>query len=346
MDDVALGVTEDLDLDVLRVDHRTFDVHPTVTEGGGSLAGCLGGLGAQFLGGADEAHPSSATTGDGLDEQRVGASLGIGDQLVEVLAGLGVVQDRQAGLAGGFHRRGLVAGQIQSLRRRPDEGQSVLGALTCQRRVLGEEPVSGVDGVRPGLHRGADDLVGVEVRLDRRTFGADAHGFVGEGAVEGVAVLAGIHRDGGRTGLVGGAEGADGDLAAVGDDDLSRRSRWGAMWCASFLVGRGWSHANRLSHWTGWSIRQLMGFKHHRRCAIRSTDLGGYSGMGGLTPCEQRGPSGSGLMRRTRWALAVVGGQRADEGVVSFCSTMWAVQPTTRAITKIGVKNGMSMPSM
>ena len=48
---------------------------------------------------------------------------------------------------------------------------------------------------------------------------ADLVGLVGQ-SVRRVAVLIRIHRNGGDAQLVGGAECADGDLSAVGDQDL------------------------------------------------------------------------------------------------------------------------------
>ena len=86
--------------------------------------------------------------------------------------------------------------------------------------VLGEEAVAGVDRVGAGLLRDPDDLGDVEVGAHRMPRLADLVGLVGLQAVQGVAVLVREDGDGLRAELVGGAERPDGDLAAVGDQDL------------------------------------------------------------------------------------------------------------------------------
>ena len=76
------------------------------------------------------------------------------------------------------------------------------------------------------MHRvGAGDLAGgeqrghVEVALARRRR-ADAHALVGEPHVHGVLIRGRMHRDGGDAELLAGAQHAQRDLAAVGDQDF------------------------------------------------------------------------------------------------------------------------------
>ncbi len=225
VDDIAVVVAEDLHLDVLRVDHRALEVDLARAERRGRLAGGLRGLLTEVLGALDEAHAAPAAAGDGLDEDGELAAFGHAHDLVDVLRGLRVVEDRQARLPRRGDGGGLVAGEVEDLRRGADEGDPVVRALPGELRVLGEEPVAGVDGVRARLLRRADHLVDGEVRLDR---GARLHhdGLVRERAVEGVAVLPREDRDGLRADLVGGAERAHGDLPAVGDEDLLERGKF------------------------------------------------------------------------------------------------------------------------
>ena len=61
----------------------------------------------------------------------------------------------------------------------------------------------------------------VEVRPDRLARLADAIGLVGLEAVQGVAVFVRIDGDGANAQLVGRTEHADGDFAAVGDQQLA-----------------------------------------------------------------------------------------------------------------------------
>ena len=85
--------------------------------------------------------------------------------------------------------------------------------------VLAEKAVAGMDGVDVGDLGGADHGGNVEVAagaLGR----ADADGLVGEAHVQAVAV--GLRVDGDRADaqFLAGADDAQGDLAAVGDQDL------------------------------------------------------------------------------------------------------------------------------
>ena len=115
--------------------------------------------------------------------------------------------------------RALLPVSLEHRRRRADEGEPGRHARLGQLRVLGQEAVAGVHGVRPGLASHPDDLVDVEVGAYRVAGLADPVGLVGFRAVLAAAVLVG--EDGHRLGsqLGGSAEGADGDLAAVGDQD-------------------------------------------------------------------------------------------------------------------------------
>ena len=75
-----------------------------------------------------------------------------------------------------------------------------------------------------------NDVVDVEVGPQRLAGVADLVGFVGLEAVQGEAVLVRVNRDGADAQLVGRAEDADGDLAAVGGHqflDGAQRRRGG-----------------------------------------------------------------------------------------------------------------------
>ena len=72
VDDVALPVGEDLDLNVLWVDHGLFKENGGVAESGFGLVRCCFAQFAEFVAGGDEAHTAPAASGDGFDEERVG----------------------------------------------------------------------------------------------------------------------------------------------------------------------------------------------------------------------------------------------------------------------------------
>ena len=113
----------------------------------------------------------------------------------------------------------LVAHEADASGPRADEAQPHglhdLGELG----VLGEEPVAGVDRVRPGQLRGREHRRHVEVALagGRR---ADADGLVGEPNVQGVRVGRGVDRNRRDPQLLAGPDDAERDLPAVGDQDL------------------------------------------------------------------------------------------------------------------------------
>ena len=76
-----------------------------------------------------------------------------------------------------------------------------------------------VNRVRAARDRRRDDVGDRQVRF-RGGRGADADGLVGQLDVQAVLVGGGVDRDGGEAELLAGADDADGDLAAVGDEDL------------------------------------------------------------------------------------------------------------------------------
>ena len=160
---MARAVSEDLHLDVPRVDDGLLDEHGRVAEGGLALAHAGLDRLAEVLRVVDLAHPAATAAGHGLHEQRVrqpsvGRRL---DQLVHVGGRLHRGQRGDARGLGGRDRAGLVAGQRQDVGRGADEGDAGVGARLGQRGVLGEEPVAGVDRVRAGAHRGRHDRLGV-----------------------------------------------------------------------------------------------------------------------------------------------------------------------------------------
>ena len=167
--------------------------------------------------------------------------------------------------------------------RGPDEGDAGRVARLGEQRVLGEEPVAGVDRVGAGLDGLRDDRLVVEVGADRVALLADLVGLVGLEPVLALAVLVG--EDGDRPGaeLGRGPEGADGDLASVGDENLAEHR-------TSRVPGR-----------RGWSASTTVGslVARRRSTRVRVPDPGEATGMAwtarafllhtvGSTPVERR----------------------------------------------------------
>ena len=85
--------------------------------------------------------------------------------------------------------------------------------------VLGEEPVAGVHGVGTGTPRDVEQLGHVEVRLGRPGTSQGVR-LVRDAHVQRLPVGVGVDGDGPDAGVTAGAGDADGDLTAVGDEDL------------------------------------------------------------------------------------------------------------------------------
>ncbi len=104
----AVGIGEQLDLDVARALEVALQVDAVVAETRLRLSSCRLERGRELLGGADDAHPSSAAAGRRLDDQR--RRLGLGDR-------------RDACLGGDALRLQLVATAAKRVGWRPDPRQ-------------------------------------------------------------------------------------------------------------------------------------------------------------------------------------------------------------------------------
>ncbi len=103
--------------------------------------------------------------------------------------------------------------------RRPDELDVAARADLREVRVFAQEAVAGMNRIRIADLRGADDAVDLQIALVARA-GADADGLVGELHVERIHVGLGINGEGLDALLLAGADDAQGDFAAVRDEDF------------------------------------------------------------------------------------------------------------------------------
>src|SRR5262249_52349296 len=158
-DDVAVTVGEDLDLDVAWVGEVALEVDRRVGEELLALArGALeGGLELGLL--ERDAKALAATAARGLDGDRE-ADL-VGDELARVVDSgerLGRAgHDRDTGGLHQLARAGLGAHRLDRRGGRPDEGDARVLARLREGRVLGEEAVAGVHGLRAGLLADLED---------------------------------------------------------------------------------------------------------------------------------------------------------------------------------------------
>ena len=168
VDDVAVGVGQDLHLDVAGGVHEPLEEQRVVAERVSRLAPRRVQGRRQVSRILDAPHALTAAAGGRLDENGV-ADLGrAGDQLV-------VGQSRPGDAGHGGHvasgHRGLggdlVTHRLDRRGRRADEDQTRLLQRAGELRVLRQEAVPRVDGLRAGLAARGDDLVDVEVGLRR-----------------------------------------------------------------------------------------------------------------------------------------------------------------------------------
>ena len=115
----------------------------------------------------------------------------------------------------------FIAELFEDLDARADEVQSGLLAGAGEIGVLREEAVAGMDGIDFVLPRQSDDAGDVEIGADRLAGFADAIGFIGFEAMQGKAVFVRVNRHRADAQLRCGAENADGNLAAVGNEQLA-----------------------------------------------------------------------------------------------------------------------------
>ncbi len=217
---IALAVAHHLHFDVPGLGEVLLHIDGVVGEGGlGLRAGGRPGVEQVELAVRD-LHAAPAAAGSGLDEDGIadlgGRALGLGFGR-DLAPGAGDHGDAQfnRGLLGGD----LVAHDRDVMLGRADEGDLVLGQDAGKARVLAEEPVAGMDGVGARDLAGGKDRGDVEVGVAGRGR-PDAHAFVGEAHMHGIAVGGRVDGDRLDAELLAGAQHAERDLAPVRDQDL------------------------------------------------------------------------------------------------------------------------------
>ena len=125
-----------------------------------------------------------------------------------------------AGPLGKVAGSSLVAEVFEQFDPGADEGDASLAAGPGKGSVFREEAVSGVnciDTVGPGQ---SHDALNVEVTAERFPLAANQIGLVSLEPVQRKAVFVGIDRHGPHTEFVGGTKDANGDFAAIGDEEF------------------------------------------------------------------------------------------------------------------------------
>ena len=214
--DIAVIVAQYLHFDVLGAAHEAFQEHGVIAERGGRFAARLFQFAVELRGAIYYAHAAPATAEGGFDNQRITdlagdfrGLLGIGDGF------LAAGNARNARFLGEPPRGGLIAQQVEQIRRRADENDAGSFAGAGQRRVLGEKSVPRVNRVHTLLFGQRDNAFDIQVGLYRTFALADEVGLVRLEAVQRKAVFFGIDGDGAQAQFVGGAQNANSDFAAI-----------------------------------------------------------------------------------------------------------------------------------
>jgi hypothetical protein len=217
IDGVAKGVGDELDFDMVRSLDKLLDEHAIVAKAVARLVAA----GVKAFGGllvvVGDAQSLAATTGRGLDHDRVTDILGDADGGGGIFDGRVVAGDGvDLGFFSQLLRGNLVAHGGDRMVLRADEDDAAFFETTRELLVLGEEAVARVHRLGAGLFAGGDDLVHHQIRFLGRCR-ADTHGFVGHQHVHRVLVGFGIDGDRLDTHLLGGLHDPAGNFAAVGD---------------------------------------------------------------------------------------------------------------------------------
>ena len=216
---VALAVGNKLELDVMRVLHEFLDVDVGIAESLLRLGACTVETFDQGDFVVRDAHAASAAARHGLDHHGETDLAGDAQRLTfcfhdAVAAG----RDRHAGLDRLLARHVFVAHQADGLGGRTNEFDFATGTDLGEVGVFGEKAVARMNGVRIGNLGRADDAVDLEIAL--RTRGrADANGLVSKLDMEGLDVGLRVNGDAADAEFLAGADDAQGDLAAVGNEE-------------------------------------------------------------------------------------------------------------------------------
>ena len=200
--DVPTGVGEQLDLDVPGTLEVALEEDGLVAEGGFGLAARRRDAVHEVGRLANDSHPATAAAGRSLDHQRKPDLIGLAGR-----------QHGNACCPGGALRLELVAAATQRYGSGADKDKPCRLDRLGEVGVFGKEPIAGMDRVGARLLRSSNVLLRIEVARD-------LDGFARRSCMQRALVVR--RGDGDRGDSLGraGAEDAEGDLAAVGYEEL------------------------------------------------------------------------------------------------------------------------------
>ena len=218
---VAVLIGQHLDFHVARLLQIALHIHHRVAEGGTGF-----GFGhfhrfEQVFFFLDHAHAAAAATAGGFDNHRKAHLVGNAQDFGIIIgqSAFRAGHTRHAGCNHGVFGGNFVAHQADGVGARADKHKARLLHLVGKIGVFGQKAVAGVNGIGAGYFGGGNDGGNMQITLRRRR-GADAHRFIGELHMQAVAVGFGMHGNGGDAHFAAGAQYAQSDFTAVGNQNF------------------------------------------------------------------------------------------------------------------------------
>ena len=220
MHDVAMAIGHDLKFNVVRIDDELFQIHLIVSKCFLRLMtrAMESGFKARFI--MRSAHPASAAAGGRFNHHRVTELLCDFHRLVLCLNdSIAAGRYRHAGFACSRTSSVLVAHGLHRTRGRPDELDIAAFADLHEMRVLGEEPIAGMNRINIADLGRAHDPIDFQITFEagRR---ADADRFIGELDVQRIDVCFRIDRERANAEFLAGANDPQRDLSAISNQNF------------------------------------------------------------------------------------------------------------------------------
>ena len=219
--DIAVLIAQHLHFDVPRGADQLLDVHAAIFERRFGFGRCGGKRRRHFRGRFDRAHALAAAAGRRFEQH------GIADLGSKRRGGFGrrentaAGRDRHARLVHDPARRRLVAHGGDDARFRTNERETVVARDFGEACVLGEKSVARVNRIGTADQSGRDDVRDVEIRRRNRPR-ADAERLIGMAHVQRAAIGLAEYSDGRNAEFVTCTIDAQRDLAAIGDEYLTK----------------------------------------------------------------------------------------------------------------------------
>ena len=166
--DIAMLVSEDLDLDVFGAGNVAFEENCRIAKRILRLVLCLAQKALQKRGLFHHPHATTTAAEGSLDDQRK-------TNFVRCLERLIRIGDRLLGAGQRWHliamrqrpRRGLVAHVFQQLRRWPDECDALTRTCSCELSIFRKKSIARMNHRHALLLGERDDALDIEIRTDR-----------------------------------------------------------------------------------------------------------------------------------------------------------------------------------